>query len=182
MDGSPWMDVASTIAAGFLSLVFVRALLHKIGAWAEYTGIVRDYRIVPEGLVPPVATMLAAMEAIAAVGLVLPPTRSAAAVLAAGLLAAYGLGIAINLARGRTSIDCGCGGGGQGISALHVVRNGVLALFAVPVLAVSGPAPTGFAVSVAAAGCVLALWITFLVFDQLLGNRTHAIATTHSTL
>jgi hypothetical protein len=179
---SPYMDVWATIAAGFLSLVLVRALLHKLGSYAEFVGNVRDYRLLPESLAPAAAATAVVLEVVAAVGLIVPATRIPAALLAAGLLAGYGVAIAINLSRGRTAIDCGCGGGGQGISRMHVVRNVLLLLFAVPVVAYQGPAPTGLGISLAASGCVLALWLTFLVFDQLLGNRTHVVATTHSAL
>ena len=114
----------STIAAGFLSLVFLRALLHKLGGYAEFVGNLRDYRVVPETLAPAAAAgLLVAAETLAAVGLLVPATRSAAAVLAAALLLLYAAAIALNLLRGRTSIDCGCGGSGQGISRLHVLRN-----------------------------------------------------------
>lgn len=178
----PYMDVWSTIAAGFLSLVFLRGLLHKFGSYAEFVGNVRDYRLIPEALVPGAAGALVGLELLTAIGLVIPQTRITAALVAAGLLALYGVAIAINLQRGRTTIDCGCGGGGQGISSLHVVRNGLLLLFAIPVVAYEGPVPTGFGVSLAASGCVLALWVTFVIFDQLLGNRTHAVATTYSAL
>lgn len=166
----------------FLALVFVRALLHKASGYEEFAANVRNYRVVPDSLAGAVAPLLMALEALVVGGLVLPQTRAMAAMLAVLLLAAYALAIAVNLARGRTSIDCGCGGGGQGISPLHLLRNALVALFALP--AIAWPAATGVGASVfaATAGCVLVLWLTFLVFDQLLGNFTHAGATTFSKL
>src|SRR5262245_3987768 len=110
-----WLEVASTVAACFLSLVFLRGLLHKLGRHAELTGIIRDYRLMPHrlvSLVPLVAAAVAASEACAAVGLMLPQTRSVAALFACGLLLFYAAAIGINLLRGRTSINCGCGGAG----------------------------------------------------------------------
>ena len=47
-----YLDVASTAAACFLSLVFLRALLHKLDRHAELTGIIRDYRLMSPRVVP----------------------------------------------------------------------------------------------------------------------------------
>jgi uncharacterized membrane protein YphA (DoxX/SURF4 family) len=169
--------LAATIGTAFLALVFLRAILHKLGGYAEYVGIVRDYRMLPEPLARVVAPAALALECLAVAGLVLPQTRVPAAILAAALLVGYAAAMAWNLARGRTTIDCGCGGGGHGISPLHVLRNGLLAVFAVPVIAYPSAVLAGSGPFIAAAGCALVLWMTFLTFDQLLSNHTHANAT-----
>jgi hypothetical protein len=165
----------------FLALVFLRAILHKIGGYGEFVGIVRDYRLLPARLEVVAAPLLLACECLVVAGLVLPQTRAGAAALAAGLLLAYALAIGLNLLRGRTTIDCGCGGGGQGISGLHLVRNALLSLFTLPAMLWPAAAlsPAGFA---AAAASVTVLWLTFLAFDQLLGNHTHARQTAFSRL
>ena len=100
--------------------------------------------MLPEPLVPIVAPAALALECLAVAGLVLPQTRVPAAILAAALLVGYAAAMAWNLARGRTTIDCGCGGGGHGISPLHVLRNGLLAVFAVPVSRVPKRGTLGF--------------------------------------
>src|SRR5512144_2319056 len=129
-----YLDIASTVSACFLSLVFLRALLHKLGHHAELTGIIREYRLMPQRLAPLAAAAIIASEACAAIGLMLPRTRAAAALLACGLLIIYTAAIGINLLRGRTSINCGCGGAGQGISRLHLLRNVLLAVSALPAM------------------------------------------------
>ena len=171
----------AAIGTAVLALVFLRAILHKLGGYAEFVGNVRDYRVLPEPLAPVIAPAVVALECLAVAGLVLPQTRTPAAILAAALLVGYAIAIARNLARGRTTIDCGCGGG-HGISPLHVLRNGLLAAFAVPVIAYPSAVLLSSGPFIAAAGCVLVLWMTFLIFDQLLGNHTHANATTHAKL
>ncbi len=177
------LEVASTVAAYFLSLVIVRALLHKLSRHAELTFTIRNYRLVSHRLVPLTAGLVVLCEACAALGLLLPPTRVAAALAACALLLLYAVAMGINLLRGRTSIDCGCGGVAHGISALHVLRNLVLALCAVPAMAPgSTPRPTGFELSAVTAATVMALWFMFLGFEQLLGNRTHAGATQYSSV
>ena len=176
------MDVASSSSAVFLSLVFLRALLHKIGDHAALNGTIREYRVMPDRMAPLAGNAVVVGEACTSIGLMLPQTRTASALLACSLLLVYTVAIAINLRRGRTRIDCGCGGAGQGISGLHVVRNVVLALCAVPAMAFVGSGPTSFWISAVTAGCVLVLWFMFLAFDQLLGNRAHATATEYSFL
>jgi hypothetical protein len=158
----------------------VRALLHKLGGFAEFVGTVRDYRLVPWPRA--VALALTMIELAVVVGLLLPASRQAAAVAGAVLLAVYAVAIALNLRRGRTSIDCGCGGPGQGISPLHVARNAALVAFALLVALIGSPPLPDSAAAVVVAGCTLLLWMLFLAFEQLLGNRLHAAASTYSAL
>lgn len=173
-------SVLAGLSTSFLCLVFARALLHKLGGFAEFVGTVRDYRLVPWPHAA--AIVLTAAEALVVVGLVLPATRQLAAVAGAALLAGYALAIGINLRRGRTTIDCGCGGPGQGISPLHVARNAALIAFAVPVALVDSPMLPNAAASLVVAGAAILSWMTFLAFEQLLGNRLHAAASTYSAL
>lgn len=172
--------ILASLATSFLCLVFARALLHKLGSFDELVVTVANYRLVPWPRA--VALALTAAELAIVVGLLLPVSRRAAAVAAALLLAAYALAIGINLRRGRTSIDCGCGGPGQGISRLHVARNALLILVAVPVASIANAALPQLAAAFVVAGGVLTLWMTFLAFEQVLGNRLHAAASTYSAL
>jgi hypothetical protein len=176
--------VAASVLAGlstsFLGLVFVRALLHKLGTFEEFAGTVRDYRLVPWPRAVALALTLA--EAAVVIGLLWPATRQIAAVAGAALLAGYALAIGINLWRGRTAIDCGCGVRGQGISPLHLARNAVLIGFAVPVALIDILTLPHAAASLAVAGASILLWMMFLAFEQLLGNRLHAAASTYSAL
>lgn len=173
-------SVLAAVSTSFLCLVFVRALLHKLGGFAEFVGTVRDYRLVPWPRAA--AVVLSAAEATVVLGLLWPGTRQIAAVAGAGLLAAYALAIGINLRRGRTTIDCGCGGPGQGISPLHVARNAALIGFAVPVAMIESATLSHAAASLVVAGAAILLWMMFLAFEQLLGNRLHAVASTYSAL
>ncbi len=64
-----------------------------------------------------------------AAGVLIPATRAPAAGLGIALLLAYAGAIGVNLRRGRTELDCGCGGADERrpIAAWMVVRNLVLA-------------------------------------------------------
>jgi len=117
------------------ALLFGAAAGHKLADWRRFRAALGNYRLLPEPLVPAVAVAVVALEIAACVLLLLPTLREAGAVLAAGLLALYAIAIGVNLARGRTSIDCGCLGVGRRapISRWMVGRN--LGLAAVVLLA-----------------------------------------------
>lgn len=172
-----WSLILSGISAGVLCLIFARAMVHKLLNRYEFVGIITDYRILPASLVTIAATLLPVVELLITVSLLIPSTRQPGAIAAVALLLFYGAMIAINLLRGRTSIDCGCGGSGHGISWLHVLRNiiysgiGLVAIFA-PAGGVSG-INTAFVVVL----CVLLLWLLVLLFEQVLNTRSHIITT-----
>jgi hypothetical protein len=86
------------------------------------------------------------------------------------LLAVFTAAIWINLRRGRVHIDCGCGGAGQRISHLLVVRNGLLvAGLAAAILAPAGGIGGGAAV--VAGGGAAALAALYFAAGQLMANR-----------
>ncbi len=91
-----------------LAAVLAMAALAKLRALDEFVGVVHNYRVLPEPLVRLVAYALPALEAAIALALLLEPTRRAGAVAAAALLVIFALAMAVNLARGRVEIDCGC--------------------------------------------------------------------------
>jgi len=112
-----------------LATLFAFAAGHKLRAYAEWPGVVRNYRLFPDALSGPLAALLVGLELITAITLVWPASREIGATLAASLLSAYALGIGINLLRGRTHIDCGCFGSRlrEGIASWMIVRNVILA-------------------------------------------------------
>ena len=124
------------------------ALLLGVAAWRKlsdlpaFTAVVADYRIVPQALLLPAGALVPAVEAtLASLWLTAPWYANGAAVAGFGtaaLMAGYAAAIAANLVRGRSWIDCGCGGGDQLTWGL-VVRNAVLAGLAVATLALRSP-------------------------------------------
>jgi len=121
--------VVSWIAALAVALLFAAAALHKLRDWSRFSGIVGDYRLLPSALVIPGAALIVLLEVATVALLLAPALRPVGGLLAGTLLVVYALGIAINLQRGRTTLDCGC------VSAAHrrridrsmVVRNLLLA-------------------------------------------------------
>jgi hypothetical protein len=127
------MDPAISLALSLpLAALLLAGAAHKALEFGAFVRAVRDYRLAPNAAAPLIATAAVTAEIAASAGLVWPTTRAMAGFLAAGLFLAYGAAIAINLARGRKEIDCGCsfGRGGKGLSALLLWRNGALALAA----------------------------------------------------
>lgn len=128
--------VATLIVRYVLALLFAGAALHKLRDRRRFDGIVLDYRLAPPRLALRVARLLPLFELLVAGCLV--AAWSPAFPAAALLLAGYGLAIAINLARGRREIHCGCSGLPQPLSLWLVARNAVLAAAALSLLLPAG--------------------------------------------
>lgn len=129
------------VARWLLATVFAVALAHKLKSLPAFAAIVRDYELLPRGVVLPAVGVVVALEAVVVTGLVSGIGVPWAATLAAALLATYGAAMAINLARGRRDIDCGCFGPAGGasrhtLSGWLLIRNlalvGVVSLLFVP--------------------------------------------------
>ncbi|MCG8503691.1 MAG: hypothetical protein MI755_03710 [Sphingomonadales bacterium] len=125
------LDPALTMGLSLgLAALFAAGAIHKLRTPRAFFAIVRNYRLAPAA--PAAGSAVIAAETTIAVGLVIPAWRQDAALGAAALLGIYGIAIAINIMRGRTAIDCGCGFGGQGdrLTWWLPLRNAVLALSA----------------------------------------------------
>jgi hypothetical protein len=110
-----------------LALLFAGAAWHKRSAPARFAAQLGAYDLLPQPLVRPAASTLPWLELAAALLLLVPATRPLAALAALALLLAYATGMLVNLLRGRTDIDCGCGGPAQPLSYGLILRNLVLA-------------------------------------------------------
>ena len=167
--------VAVWTARLVLAAVFAMAAFAKLRSLEEFVGVVHNYRTLPEFLVRPIAYGLPQLEAAIALALLLEPTRSAGAILAAALLALFALAMALNLARGRVEIDCGCFAAAlrQRISWALVGRNVTLialAALAVPTVTVARVLTWLDAVTIVAASSTAVL--LYVAFTQL---RTMAL-------
>src|SRR5262245_36242637 len=91
-----------------LALLFVVAAAHKLRDPARFRATVADYRLLPDPLVPLGAACLIVAEPVVVAALA--SSRWWGLAGAAALLALYAAAIAINLARGRRHLDCGCAG------------------------------------------------------------------------
>ena len=160
----------------FLALIFVTAAIGKLAHVDEFYGVVRNFRILPDGLSRLTAHVLPVAELAVAAGLLIGATAVPAALAAAALLAVFGAALAVNVLRGRTWIDCGCfrNGPKQTVSWALVARNAVMASAAlmVALLLPQTPAP---ALAEAATGLLAGLTATLLYLSAaLLGGLTAA--------
>jgi hypothetical protein len=168
--------VVSWIVALGAAVLFGSSAVHKLRDWSRFTGALADYRVLPARMLPLAAPVIAGLEVAAAVLILPPATRAAGAWLAAALLACYAGAIAVNLHRGRTSIDCGCLGVSQRrrIGPGMVVRN--VALCALVLLAAWPQAGRGLValdvLTIAATSGVCAL--LYLAIETLASNALAA--------
>lgn len=169
-------NLVSLLAAAltvFISLIFARAAWHKLGEFTEFTGFVADYRLLPERLVIPASWAIVGVETLSVILQLVPHGRPAGLVLAVVMLLAYGAAMAINIQRGRTTIECGCGGAAQPLSWALVVRNGLLASIGLTALLLPlGPMNASDAIAAIASG--FAVWMAFLLIEQILSNASLA--------
>ncbi|MCC5887399.1 MAG: methylamine utilization protein MauE [Gammaproteobacteria bacterium] len=155
-----------------LALLFLHAAWHKWTAGLRFEAQLAEYRMLPEAAVPGAARTLMVLEALVAMGLLLPVLRQPAAILAALLLGAYALAMAVNLARGRHHIDCGCGDTPQLLSGWLVGRNLVLVAGSVLLARPAAPrAPATLDMVLGLLG-LCALVLTWLMLEQLLANAS----------
>jgi hypothetical protein len=110
-----------------VAAIFALAAIHAMRDWTVFAGIVERYRIAPRWLSVIAARTVPPLELAAAAALLVPSRAGAA--LGLCLMASFTAAIVLNIARGRVSIDCGCGGvSGQTLSKGLVLRNaGIMA-------------------------------------------------------
>ena len=165
----------SGIATGLIALIFAVTAHHKIFNMFEIQGVVRDYRLLPTFLVKPVTLMITMTEIGTVILLVIPTTRLIGATSAILMLAVYTFAIAINLLRGRVTIDCGCGAGGQGISWFHVLRNTIYSTFPLLIIALPIESVPSLNAAITSLFCIAMLWLIVVFFEQLLKTKAHII-------
>lgn len=102
--------VAGLLLRTFLAGLFGTAAWHKLRGPAEFRAALAAYGLIPAWAVPASARLLPCLELATALALVTPGFDAVAPIAGLSLLALYSGAIAVNLARGRREIDCGCGG------------------------------------------------------------------------
>ena len=164
--------IFSLSIAVLFAFVFTSAATHKVMQYRRHVVIVADYRVMPRWLAPLLAPLVIALEFTVAILVPWPAWRTPGLMLAAGLLLVYLFSIGLNLLRGRTSIDCGCGWGsqGQGISSWLLVRNLILIGAVAVALAPQVERPLNILDGFLAAFASLALIAVYSIGDLLIAN------------
>jgi uncharacterized membrane protein YphA (DoxX/SURF4 family) len=123
----PYLEFVTAVRIA-AALIFFTAAFGKMRRWDTFEGIVANYRLLPDSLNRGVTWALPPGELMLAIALTLGV--AGAEIVAGGLLCVFAAAVAINLARGRTYIDCGCFDASlrQTLRWSLVVRNAALAL------------------------------------------------------
>lgn len=171
MDYAVSFFMLGEVARLTIAVIFALAAFHAMREWAVFGGIVEQYRIAPRRLALIAARILPPLELAAAAALVMPITSGAGAVLGFCLMVLFTVAITVNLARGRVSIDCGCGGAsGQKLSTGLVVRN-LVVMFGLVVAWVAPPEGVIDSVTmIGVMGASLALIALYFAANQLMTN------------
>lgn len=177
MDAAAIVDLSTALVlrafALAAALVLIAAALQKLRDWPPFRAAVADYRLVPDSLVVPVALAVPPAELLAGVALTVETLRIPGAWLAGAVIGASTAAVAINVLRGRTHIDCGCGGieGRQPLSWALVVRNVVLVAGLVAGTAVTASLQAGALAYSTLAAATLAWLALYAAASQLIANR-----------
>ena len=177
MGALPLLDpVATSALSAVLSVIFLTGAWQKLRDHALFQANIENYRVLPDGLAWPAAIMLPMWEAGAGALLLFDATRTVGALLAIGLLSVVTTAVAINLLRGRSEIDCGCGSlgghvGDQTLSWGLAVRNAVLAIAAALVLRGDALRALVWIDYLSVAGGTLGLLGLYVTANQLMVNR-----------
>jgi len=115
------------VIATSLAILFLLAGRQKLSAPLRFKAQLSAYQLVPDNLLSPVARVLPWLEIVIALSMLFAVSRPYAGIAAALMLGVYALAMGINLRRGRSAIDCGCGDTPQSLSSWLVLRNLVLA-------------------------------------------------------
>jgi hypothetical protein len=155
-----------------LAVLFAAAASHKVREPRRFRGTVVEYRLLPGSLVTPMALALVGSELGVAAALVLPAWRTVGLFGAAVLLALYAGAIAVNLARGRRDLDCGCAGPAvrRPISGWLVTRNAALAVVALVGLVPVAPRSLVWVDALTILGSTAALAALYAAVDRMLGH------------
>ncbi len=150
------------VLRGALALLFGSSALHKARDPAAFRAALEGYALLPARLGGVAVLALTSAEALLAATLLAPASlgaRAPALLAAVALLGLYAAAIAVNLARGRRDIDCGCAGprSRQPLSGWLVARNALLAALALACARGVAPRPLVWIDAVTVAGGIVLL-------------------------
>lgn len=167
------LDAAAQIVASLgyavrvaIAIILVSAGTAKLRDWPRWRGVVADYRILPQAAVRGATALLPPVEILLGT-LLLFQMGAIPGLATTAMLLTFAAAIAINLHRGRTSIDCGCSlsRNGQPIRLSMVLRN--LSMASALFAATMAPFPDS-AGYVAISACMGAmLFVFYVIFNQI---------------
>ncbi len=153
------------------------AAAHKLRDLTGFRVVLSEYRLVPELATGLTAVFAVSAEGLIALGYLVPAWSSAAGAAGACLFALYAAAIGVNLARGRSHIDCGCFGPARDepISPALVGRNLLLATASAACLWPTGARSLVWLDAITIAGGVLFLGASYAAANRLI-TPAHELA------
>lgn len=159
----------------FFTLLFATTAWHKWQDIHHTASVVAKYRLVPITWCYTAAYAVVTTEVLAVLLLWLLPTLGAVLIIA--LLVAYAVAIYINLQRGRTQMDCGCGGVPIRLTPLLLVRNLLLIVLAGSLLVSVDIRLLTWADKALGILTAMTFFVLYAAAEQLLSNRgQHAVS------
>ncbi|MCG8413150.1 MAG: hypothetical protein MI746_02925 [Pseudomonadales bacterium] len=161
------------------ALLLLWASLHKFSDRLQFQGILAAYQLLPVASLPLLALFIPVVELSLGLAWLTGFQNEVVALATVALLASYTFAMGINIFRGNTEIDCGCGlssarhktAGYQRLSSSLLLRNLILILAASIALIPSNERLLGFIdylnVGLASVGLVF----LYAAFNQLLANK-----------
>ncbi|MEM5310349.1 MauE/DoxX family redox-associated membrane protein [Paraburkholderia sp. JHI869] len=170
--------VVSTVALATTSIITLTLALPKVTRQSDLRQAVAGFQLLPDALVTPFALALPILEIGGTLASLAPATRSFGAASLAALFVLFALALGINVARGRTNIDCGCNGFRQSdrpdahsISWAHVARTLLLAVLAALVCVPQSARVVVWFDYLSVLSATLFAVAAFFTLDVLLANR-----------
>jgi len=121
------LQLMSIATALFMFWLFAEAGLHKLNPANElyFSSLIKEFGWANLKIAALIAKLVGLLELAIAVAIVIPATRTTAAIIAGNVLFIYMLHMAFQLYRGRRDLDCGCAGpaGQLKMSGHLVIRN-----------------------------------------------------------
>ena len=131
-----------------LAAVIWLGALDKLRHFADFRAAVEAYRLLPSALTGVFAVLFVCAEVGAGTLLLFDAGRLAGAITAILIVGVASAALAVNLLRGYTDIDCGCGGLAHfspGLSWWMLGRNALLLVLALVVIAGANPSAASIA-------------------------------------
>ncbi len=164
-------------ATGYLivlggALLFAGAAAHKLSGFGAFTDAFVAYGVLPEAWARRSAWLIPCLELALAAALAAGRGGRAQLGAAIGLLLFYASAVALNLARGRRDLDCGCGSrrNRRPIAAWMVWRNIILAAGLALAALPWSQRPLGLVDVLTVAGGLSAAALLYMSIDRLLGD------------
>ena len=151
-----FVSVMQVAICAFGALLFACAARRKLRSSEEFAAVLANYRMLPGGWTRVMAFALPGAEFLVASALLVPQVRTIGLSGAMALSVIFAVAIGVNIHRGRSYIECGCGASAGPRSSLHwglVLRNLVLAaVFSWCAITPAGPLTWGAVAVGAVAG------------------------------